>query len=289
MILRVHAETQRVVLEQTDKQGLSAFWILSNAVVINKKNTGEIIPAQLLFSALSQYSSNNPAPYYGRFKIYEDGELKYTSPKDESTISYTPSTTNIRGLSVELFNAGGTDTRLDYEEIPVVADGSNATTVNLTNDTHSIMTDSSGTPLSGELGASGRAQTDIVVYKGSAALTPVAESATPGPGEYRYVIESVTGCSAVRVDDNTVAISGVSAERGEVKLRIDIEGTEIVVRKAFSWCKSMGGGIDFEVLDCGDYAAGQQDVTRDFDCGEWPGGAAFVAPELCIDCGIFGG
>lgn len=104
-------------------------------------------------------------------------------------------------------------------DLSLTAQGDNgvdAYTSLLTNSTHSVICSPEGNPEEGEIGPDGRAQSDIIVYKGSKLLTAVAESATPGPGQFNYKITSNEGCTATRKDDDTFYISAFGPNRREV-------------------------------------------------------------------------
>ena len=105
-------------------------------------------------------------------------------------------------------------------------DGTNAYTAVLSNATHSIICTSNGTPESGEIGASGRAKSDVIVYRGGTKLTPVADTATPGKGQFHYKIVAQTGCTAARTDNDTFYINTVTANSSSVELEINCEGTQ---------------------------------------------------------------
>lgn len=89
------------------------------------------------------------------------------------------------------------------------AAGTNAYTVVLSNEAHAIICDPNGLAEPGELGSTGRAFSDITVYKGATKLTPVAESATPGNNQFKYRILESNSCTAVRTDDDTFRIESL--------------------------------------------------------------------------------
>ena len=112
-------------------------------------------------------------------------------------------------------------------------DGTDAYTALLTNATHSIICSSNGTPETGELGPTGRAQSDVIVYKGSKLLTAVADTVTPVAGQFNYKIKSVEGCTAARTDNDTFHIASLTtktreagANGGKVIIEINCEGTQ---------------------------------------------------------------
>ena len=106
-------------------------------------------------------------------------------------------------------------------------DGVDSYTAMLTNATHSIICSSNGTPEAGEIGSGSRASSDIIVYKGAKLLTAVADTATPGTGQFKYVIKNSVGCTATRTDNDTFHISALtSATAGKVTIEINCEGVQ---------------------------------------------------------------
>ena len=105
-------------------------------------------------------------------------------------------------------------------------DGADSYTALLTNAAHTVICDSSGAAESGELGASGRATSDIIVYKGATLLTAVADSATPGKGQFKYTIKTQTGCTATRKDNDTFYINTMTANSAKVVIEINCENTQ---------------------------------------------------------------
>lgn len=96
--------------------------------VINKSVNGEYSPSRVNF--VSYYRDGNtvaPLSYSGRFVISESSDgtsfvTKYTSSKDEQSVSYTPTST-AKVISCVLYASGGTTTALDSESVVVVDDG----------------------------------------------------------------------------------------------------------------------------------------------------------------------
>ena len=105
-------------------------------------------------------------------------------------------------------------------------DGADSYTALLTNAAHTVICNSSGTAESGELGSSGRATSDIIVYKGATLLTAVADTATPGKGQFKYTIKTQTGCTAARKDNDTFYINTMTANSAKVVIEINCENTQ---------------------------------------------------------------
>ncbi|MGL5506974.1 MAG: hypothetical protein ACRDB0_03635, partial [Paraclostridium sp.] len=102
------------------------------------------------------------------------------------------------------------------------AAGADSYTVLLSNESHAILCNSAGVPDAGELGANGRAVSDVIVYKGSTKLTPVADSATPATNQFKYRIITQEGCTASRTDNDTFYISTLATP--SATLTVDANG-----------------------------------------------------------------
>lgn len=87
----------------------------------------EITPKTITFTAYKQVGNKNRVLYPCRFVVYEsqDGisySPKYTSSKDESSITYSPTTTDLHHIKCILCKAGGISDQLDTQTIPVLHD-----------------------------------------------------------------------------------------------------------------------------------------------------------------------
>ena len=132
-------------------------------------------------------------------------------------------------------------------------DGTDAYTALLTNANHTIICSSEGAPEPGELGEDGRAQSDVLVYKGSKLLTAVANTVQPRAGQFHYKILSSTGCSATRKDNDTFYISNLTTKKrstgnngASVTIEINCEGIqtlrqEMTISKVFHGADGTNG------------------------------------------------
>ena len=143
-------------------------------------------------------------------------------------------------------------------------DGADSYTALLTNAAHTVICNSSGTAESGELGSSGRATSDIIVYKGATLLTAVADTATPGKGQFKYTIKTQTGCTAARKDNDTFYINTMSANSAKVVIEINCENTQ-TLRQEMTINKVLHGASAKVVKVTGEtvfkYAAGATTPT----------------------------
>lgn len=145
-------------------------------------------------------------------------------------------------------------------------DGTDAYTALLTNANHTIICSSEGAPEPGELGEDGRAQSDVLVYKGSKLLTAVANTVQPRAGQFHYKILSSTGCSASRKDNDTFYISNLTtrqksagANGASVTIEINCEGIqtlrqEMTITKVFHGADGTDGASAQYVIINGESA-----------------------------------
>ena len=145
-------------------------------------------------------------------------------------------------------------------------DGTDAYTALLTNANHTIICSSEGAPETGELGEDGRAQSDVLVYKGSKLLTAVADTVTPKVGQFHYKIVNPVGCSAARKDNDTFYISNLTTKKrsagnngASVTIEINCEGVqtlrqEMTITKVFHGADGTDGASAQYVIINGESA-----------------------------------
>lgn len=145
-------------------------------------------------------------------------------------------------------------------------DGTDAYTALLTNANHTIICSSEGAPEPGELGEDGRAQSDVLVYKGSKLLTAVADTVTPRAGQFHYKIVNPVGCSAARKDNDTFYISNLTTKKrstgnngASVTIEINCEGIqtlrqEMTITKVFHGADGTDGASAQYVIINGESA-----------------------------------
>lgn len=123
--------------------------------------------------------------------------------------------------------------------------GADAYSVVLTNENQSIACDSNGTPIAGQLGASGKAKTKVLVYKGITSLTPVASKNNLGAGKfYTELSGTVTGGGSFnKVDDrlDEFYLDGAIGESGSATIKIYFENANTSVDKVFTYNKVKTG------------------------------------------------
>ena len=204
-----------------------AYWLVVPTAAVVKSATGALTPATLAIGSMAQSGLNTPVAYAGRFKIYEDSTLKYTSSSDESSKTYTPSSSAFSTIKVELYRSGGTTSILDWEIVPQVGDGT-AVVGTLNNDTQSIPCAADGSN-----GNYTGAVTEMYVYIGgtddSANWT---FSASPSSG--------VSGTSSGSPANRIYTVTGMSVDAGYVDIMASRSGYASVTKR-FSLSKAKAG------------------------------------------------
>ena len=89
--------------------------------------TDSLSPNKITFTAYKQVGSKTRATYACRFIIQESlnglsWSTKYTSSKDETSVSYTPSTLKLQQIKCVMYRAGGITEQLDSQTVAVIQD-----------------------------------------------------------------------------------------------------------------------------------------------------------------------
>ena len=107
--------------------------IISSTNTIKITESNNFLPTSVTFSAIKRTgSSGNTTAYSGRFKIEESTNgstytTKYTSSTNESSKTWTPSSTDVISIRCSLYLAGGTTTLLDIQSVTILTDVSQLT------------------------------------------------------------------------------------------------------------------------------------------------------------------
>lgn len=106
------------------------YYLKSSTATMNLNKNKVFNPSNVVFSATKQIgAATSQTTYSGRFKIFESldgtnwGTAKYVSSSNETSKTYTPSSTNIKGILCELYASGGTTTKLDSQTVMITKDG----------------------------------------------------------------------------------------------------------------------------------------------------------------------
>ena len=214
----------------------TAYWLISSASAISKNTSNVFNPANITFSSKSQTGNGSVVNYSGRFIIAEttDGTNftdKYTSTGNESSKTYAPSSTNVKAIRVRMYQAGGTSVLLDEQLIPVVTDGKNgatgaaAVTAVLSNDSHSIPCNTSGTPFT---------------YAGAVTTMSVFVGATDTSTSWTYAATPTNVTGTLSNNNRTYTVTGITADTGYVDITATRSGYSSVTKR-FTLAKSKQG------------------------------------------------
>lgn len=107
--------------------------IISSTNTVKITESNNFLPTSVTFSAIKRIgSSGNTTAYSGRFKIEESTNgstytTKYTSSANESSKTWSPSSTDVISIRCSLYLAGGTTTLLDIQSVTILTDVSQLT------------------------------------------------------------------------------------------------------------------------------------------------------------------
>ena len=125
--------------------------------------------------------------------------------------------------------------------IGVVKDGSDAYSVLLDHENHSVACDSSGTPLTGETGAGGKAVFTLKAFKGSKALSLRYSTSAPAAGMCCWSILSSVSVTCSCTNNDTVTVDALSADSGKITVRCYLENTNVYVDRIITLTKQKQG------------------------------------------------
>jgi hypothetical protein len=211
----------------------TAYWLVTSTAAIQKNNSGVFNPTTVTVYGYSATGTSAPALYSGRFKIYENGSTSpsYTSDTanvNENTKIYTPSSSSVTSIKIELYTAGGTTTKLDEQTIPVVNDGTagvNAITGLLSNTSATLPADSSGNVSSYDNGS-----TTMYVYNGT----------TDDSANWTYSAAYSNCTSSTASNNRTQTVNSLSAESATIIITASRSGYSNVVQ-TFTLTKARAG------------------------------------------------
>ena len=247
---------------QGEKGEPATFYAIAVSDTVMKKCVTDVLkPETVTFSAYYRLGTDTTRhAYAGRFIIQEtiDGsvwETKYTSEDDESSVVYTPSSTNVTLIKGTLYEACNTTIELDTQNIAILIEALEAMTTILSNTAHIVATDSNGNVKSYE-----GCNTSIQVFNGIKEVT--SESTFE-------VIASAGVVGTWDLSTYTYTVTELNADDGYVDIAATYNGTTI--SKRFSVSKSKPGKSAYEIwLDGGnegseeDYLAATENVQSDW-------------------------
>lgn len=153
---------------------------------------------------------------------------------DQLTLTHSDYTDN---FIVKGFASNGTNSAQDVISIVKVYDGEIGYTVVVDNQVLTVQCDSSGDPLSGEIGPSSDARFSVIVFRGGDQLAPVV--GVPGVGEFRIQLGAPYSTYLQFDDANTLYLDDATAP-GILYFDVNCEGSNVQTH-AVSWSKSVQG------------------------------------------------
>lgn len=163
------------------------------------------------------------------------------------TAAFTGNETRITGISATEGSVAiyfsGTDGYSGNAQINFVISkqgqgGEPGITVLLDNETHALPASFDGAVSSAALDT---ARTKIMVFKGATQLNAVAANATPGAGQFRYNVNTVTGGTATRIDNSNVKLATITADQAVINLNIYAENLTAIYTKQMTITKVREG------------------------------------------------
>lgn len=200
--------------------------VTESAHVFKVDNDGNVDPSNITISA-TVYNIDEPL-YDWYKKDPGDGDWVLL---EESTSALTVSSSDVTGTrSIRVVVNGMYE---DTTTIAKIVDGSDSYVAILTNESHSIPTDSDGNnPDLAE------AKTDIIAFRGADQLTPIMSD--PILGQFSFIINSTTNCTAVKSDEDSISITGITSNSASVEVLINLENKAYITR-VMTLSKSIAG------------------------------------------------
>jgi hypothetical protein len=189
-----------------------AYWFTGATAVQRNAAGNTYTPAALNFKAYRSIGGAAPTDYSGRWVVDTstngtDYSTNTPTASDSNTYSYTPSGSTLKTLRVRFYASGG-GTLLDEEIVPVVVDGAqgaNAITIDLSNDSVSIPTASNGT--------SG-------VYTGATTTVKIYNGTTDDTANWTFsrTENNTTSAFGTGANINVLSVSDLTADTGSVTI-----------------------------------------------------------------------
>lgn len=216
-----------------------AYSMTANVYAIVRTASGKYIPENVILYGRQQSGTNSITPYAGKFKIeytsdninWKTDTYGYSSSSDESEKSYKVPD-DIKALRCSFYTAGGFDTKLDEQIIPVVSDGldGDGYTVILTNETHTFAATYDGAAVDG-----GTTTCKVFAYKGGS-----REEVTIGTisGKPTGMTTSLTSNGTVDAGF-TVTVDSSVTTGGSLTIPIKVDGKDF--EKQFTYTLALAG------------------------------------------------
>lgn len=157
-----------------------SYSLVTNTNTIKKTANNTYIPSTINCQLYKQIGTASRIGYKGRFRVSTSTDgiaytIKDTSVTDVSSFVYPEWLDNVVSIKIEAFEEGGTTVKIEEEIIPILLDGSDVLTVDLSNDSHTFPANATGGVTS-----YANSGTEIHIYQGAEELTYDGAGATPG-------------------------------------------------------------------------------------------------------------
>lgn len=231
----------------------------SHVIACNTDGTFKEGEAERATTSIIAYKGSNElefvigTPIEGQYSIsvLDNPSVQYTV--SNNTIKITNMTTDSTVIVIDV-NCEGTVYKrtMSLSKAKDGEKGSDGYTINLTNPNHNIMCDKKGNPLTGELGANGKALCGINVVSNDP-LT--ATNGSPQIGQYSFDIFETVGCTAIKKDSSTFYIDTLtSGITGKVVIAINVEN-KFTAKREMSFVRVVNTKKD--LLTNGDFLYGK--------------------------------
>ena len=236
-----------------DGENAIIYLVESNTLVINKNKSGTMSHSSVIFSSFYKVgTSKSKKPFSGRFKIYEttvenatdsDFVLKYSSTADEYSKEYTPSSTNIKCIKCELYDAGSFNTALDQTSVVVTSDGDKGDTGNPGTDAINVMLGNEAEIIPcTTANVTAQSQNILIPFYALRGTTRVACTAAINETLPSGMTKSITNATTSADGLITLSVSsganlgGTSVTNGQINIVFTCAGKSFT--KKFCWTKS---------------------------------------------------
>lgn len=178
------------------------------------------------------YRAELPAVAHGEFYRVRDGGNTYNAGLATKYFKLQAYTASAEG------DPSPDDPGIALQLPDLAPDETAGYTVTLTAPARTIACAADGTPVAGQLGAGGTARTDIVVYRGATALTPVA--ATPNSDQFSITLGAGTNAAGTKEDNDTIRADYLTADAGSLPVYVNCGGV-LTIPKVFALAKARAG------------------------------------------------
>lgn len=219
-----------------------------------KQTDGTISPSSVAFSITRAQGTGLPTSYSGRFIVEEyngsSWTTKYTSSSNESSHTYTPTSTATM-IRATAYLAGGTTTQIDTQSIPIVSNGSSGSdgyTVLLNNESHVFAATTSAA-------IAGSTSSSVIAFKGT---TQIAATIGTITGQVSGLTTSISNNGTTTASFTVNVTTSLTTRQGELTIPVTVDGKSYSLR--FSWALALTGAQG----DQGDSGIGVSNIVEQY-------------------------